>query len=75
MGKVIEKVKRTSVFDTKKWAEVEAVIDTGATRVVLPKNLVQERGLEKIESKICRWKGGEKRSVWCGPVKVEGEGR
>ncbi|MCW7079323.1 MAG: hypothetical protein OCU22_09400 [Canidatus Methanoxibalbensis ujae] len=31
MGKVIEQVKLTSLFEPKKSVEVEAVIDTGAT--------------------------------------------
>lgn len=33
--------------------EVEAVIDTGATMVVLPQNIVNELGLKKIrETKV-----------------------
>ncbi len=49
MGKIIEKVKLTSLFNPEKSVEIEAVIDTGATMVVLPKVLVRELGLEKIE--------------------------
>ena len=37
MGKVIEKVKVTNLFDSKKSIEVEAVIDTGATMSYCPK--------------------------------------
>ncbi len=48
MGKVIEKVKITSLFDTTKTMNVEAVIDTEATMFVLPKNLVDELALRKI---------------------------
>ncbi len=48
MGKVIEKVKLTNLFDPTKWAEVEAVIDTGATMLVLPQSVVDELGLKKI---------------------------
>jgi len=48
MGKVIEKVKITSLFNQTKTMEVEAVIDTGATMLVLPKNLVDELALRKI---------------------------
>jgi clan AA aspartic protease len=64
------------VCDTKKSAEVEAVIDTGATRVVLPKNLVQERGLEKIEDVRVKYADGrvEKKEVY-GVVKLEVKGR
>ncbi len=38
MGKVIEKVKFTSLFDSTKTREVEAAIDTGAMMPVLPRN-------------------------------------
>ena len=31
MGKVVEKVRLTSLFEPKKLVEVDAVIDTGAT--------------------------------------------
>jgi len=34
MGKVIEKVKFTSLFESPKTREVKAVIDTGATMLV-----------------------------------------
>jgi len=76
MGKVIEKVKLTSFFDPKKSVEVEAVIDTGATMVVLPKNLVQELGLEKIEDVRVKYADGrvERKEVY-GVVKLELKGR
>ena len=48
MGKVVEKVKLTSLFEPEKSLEVEAVIDTGATMVVLPKDIVEELGLRKM---------------------------
>jgi clan AA aspartic protease len=48
MGKVIEKVKVTNLLDPTKSVEVEAVIDTGATMVVLPQDIVSELGLKKI---------------------------
>ena len=40
MEKVVEKVKLTSLFEQEKSLEVEAVIDTGATMVVLPRDIV-----------------------------------
>jgi len=49
MGKVIEKVKITNLLDPTKSVEVEAVVDTGATMMVLPKDIVNQLGLEKIE--------------------------
>lgn len=39
MGKVIEKVKITNLLEPTKSVEVEAVIDTVATMVVLPQNI------------------------------------
>ena len=76
MGKVIEKVKLTNLFDPKKSVEVEAVIDTGATMVVLPKNLVNELGLEKIEDVRVKYADGrvERKEVY-GVVKLELKGR
>ena len=48
MGKVIEKVELTSLFDPAKSAEVEAVVDTGATMLVLPQNIVEDLDLRKM---------------------------
>jgi len=48
MGKVVERVKLTSLFEPEKSVEVEAVIDTGATMVVLPRDIVEELGLRKM---------------------------
>ena len=45
---MIEKVKVTNLFDPKKSIEVEAVIDTGATMLVLPKNIINELNLRKM---------------------------
>ena len=55
MGKVIEKVKLTSLFEPKKSVEVEEVIDTGATMVVLPKDIVEELGLRKMREVKVRY--------------------
>ena len=48
MGKVIEKIKLMNLFEPAKWVEVEAVIDAGATMLVLPQSVVDELGLRKI---------------------------
>lgn len=42
MGKVIEKVKFTSLFDPIKSVELDAVVDTGKTWVVLPRDIVEK---------------------------------
>lgn len=53
MGKIVEKVKLTCLFDSSKSTEVEAVIDTGATMLVLPQNLIDQLDLRKIrEAKV-----------------------
>jgi len=48
MGKVIEKVKVTNAFEPDKSIEIDALIDTGATMVVLPQDMVEKLGLRKI---------------------------
>ena len=55
MGKVVEQVKLTSLFEPEKLVEVEAVIDTGATMVVLPKDIVEELGLKKMREVEVRY--------------------
>jgi clan AA aspartic protease len=76
MGKIIEKVKLVSLSDPKKSVEVEAIIDAGATMMALPKSLVQELGLEKVEEVGVKYADGrvEKKEVY-GGVKVEIKGR
>ncbi len=48
MGKITEKVTLINLFDLTKSIEVEAVIDTGATMLVLPQDIVDKLGLKKI---------------------------
>jgi len=48
VGKVIERIKLTNAFDPSRTEEVSAVIDTGATMLVLPQDLVGRLGLRKI---------------------------
>jgi len=49
MGKVVERVKVTNFKEPSKSIEIEAVIDAGATMSVLPMDLIQKLGLEKID--------------------------
>lgn len=76
MGKVIEKVNVTNLFDTTKSIEIEAVIDTGATMVVLPQNIVNELGLKKIREVKVKYANNktESKSVY-GVVTLEIKGR
>ena len=76
MGKVMEKLKLRSLFDPTKSLEVDAVIDTGATMLVLPQNLVDELGLKKIREATVKYANNQtqKKSVYAGLV-VELKGR
>jgi clan AA aspartic protease len=76
MGKVIEKVKITNYNDPTKSIEVEAVIDTGATMVVLPQNIVDELGLKKVREAKVRYANNnvESKSIY-GVVTIEIKGR
>ena len=48
MGEIIEKVKLTNLLEPKKLMEIEAIVDTGATMMVLPKRFVKKLGLKKL---------------------------
>ncbi len=76
MGKVIEKIKITNLFEQTKSIEVEAVIDTGATMLVLPKNIVEELNLKKMREVNVRYANNktEVKAVY-GVVTVEIKGR
>lgn len=76
MGKVIEKVKLTSLFDPTKSVEVEAVIDTGATMLVLPQDIVEELNLRKMREVKVRYVNNkaEVKPIY-GVVTVEIQGR
>lgn len=76
MGKVIEIVRFTSLFDQTKSAEIEAVIDTGATMVELPQNIVDDLGLKKIRETKVRYANNktELKSIY-GVVTIEIKGR
>jgi clan AA aspartic protease len=76
MGKVVEKVKLTNLFDTVRSVEVEAVIDTGATMMVLPQDIVNELGLRKIREVKARYANNrtELKSVY-GVATIEIKGR
>ncbi|MCD6386694.1 retroviral-like aspartic protease family protein [Candidatus Sumerlaeota bacterium] len=76
MGKVIERIKVTNVFEPSKTIEVEAVIDTGATMVVLPQNIVDVLGLRKIRDVKVKYANNktEMKSVY-GIITLELKGR
>ena len=76
MGKVIEKVKITNLLDSTRSVEVEAVIDTGATMVVLPQNIVDKLGLKRMREVKVRYANNstEPKSIY-GVVTIEIKGR
>jgi len=55
MGKVFERVKIANVFDPSKFIEIDALIDTGATMVVLPQDMVNKLGLRKAREVKVRY--------------------
>ena len=76
MGKVVEKVKLTSLFKPEKSVEVKAVIDTGATMLVLPQDVIKELGLRKIGERRVRYANNQIqiKSVYRGVI-LELKGR
>ncbi len=76
MGKVIEKVKITNLLEPARTIEVEAVIDTRATMVVLPQNVVGQLGLRKIREVRVKYANNktELKSIY-GVVTIEIKGR
>ncbi len=76
MGKIIEKVKLTSLFDPAKTKEADAVIDTGATMLVLPLDIIDELNLRKMREVKVRYANNktEVKSVY-GVVTAEIRGR
>ena len=76
MGKVVEKVKLTSLFEPEKSVEVKAVIDTGATMLVLPRDIVEKLGLRKMREVKVRYANNkvETKPIY-GVVNIELKGR
>jgi clan AA aspartic protease len=76
MGRVVEPVKITNVFDPAKSVEIEALIDTGAMMLVLPQNVVDDLGLRKMREVRVRYANNtsEVKSLY-GVVTVEIQGR
>jgi clan AA aspartic protease len=88
MGKVMEKIKLTNSYDEDKvqsgyWKpeqvrsmEIEALVDTGATMLMLPADVVERLGLKERGRRKVRYANGEKDTVpWVGGVRVTILGR
>ncbi|MDZ7289928.1 MAG: hypothetical protein ONB44_10085 [candidate division KSB1 bacterium] len=76
MGKVIEKVKLTNIFDPSKSVEIDAVIDSGATMLALPQDVIDQLGLLKDREVKARYadKHREDKSIY-GIVQLDVAGR
>ncbi|MBI5525979.1 MAG: clan AA aspartic protease [Deltaproteobacteria bacterium] len=83
MGKVVEKVRMWNVWDEEKVTggtapslEVEVLVDTGATQVLLPRDLVKKLGLRPHGRTRVRYADGRvaERDVAIG-LRVEIAGR
>ncbi len=86
MGKVLIKIKLTNLFDLgarhrklstakPREVEVEALVDTGATRLYLKPSVIRALGLEKLDTVITQTSNGPaKRDVY-EPVRLEVKGR
>ena len=76
MGKVVERVKLKSLFDPEKEIEIDAVVDTGATLLMLPMEVVEKLSLRKIRDVSVRYANNQTqlKAVY-GVVTVELKGR
>ena len=86
MGKVIVKIKLTNLFDlgarTRKLSkakprvvEIEALVDTGATRLYLKPSVIHALGLEKVDTVISQTTNGPIRRTVYESVRLEVQGR
>ncbi len=74
--KLVEKIKIINVFEPEKKVEIEAVIDTGATMLVLPQDIINKLNLRKMREVKVRYANTkvETKSIY-GVVTVEICGR
>jgi predicted aspartyl protease len=86
MGKVNIKIKLTNLFDLgaqhrklstakPREVEVEALVDTGATRLYLKPSVIRALGLEKVHSVISQTSNGSAKRWVYEPVQLEFQGR
>ena len=76
MGKVIETITVTNLYDPTRSKELEAVIDTGATMLVLPAEVIEELGLRKFREVEVRYANNlRQRKALFGVVSLDLHGR
>ena len=76
MGKVVQAIRLTNFVDPSKSVEVEALVDTGATMLSLPVDLVERLGLQKFSEVAVRYADNrtDRKGVY-GVVTLEINGR
>jgi clan AA aspartic protease len=67
--------KRVRLVGERRWVEVEALIDTGASRLVIPREVAERIGVKPIYKVKAELADGSVRDVDVGPVFVEIMGR
>jgi predicted aspartyl protease len=76
MGKVIQRIRVTNLLDPTRSKEIESVVDTGATMLVLPADVIAELGLRKVRDVSVRYANNVKQSkAIYGVVTLEMLGR
>lgn len=88
MGKVMENITLTNSYDEDKvrsgyWQpeqvrslQIEALVDTGATMLILPADVVEGLGLREMGRRKVRYANGEEDTVpWVGGVRLTILGR
>ena len=86
MGKVAVTIKLTNLFDLgaqhrklskakPRSVEVEALVDTGATRLYLKPSVIKALGLEKVDEVISQTTNGSKKRGVYESVRLEVQGR
>jgi clan AA aspartic protease len=76
MGRVVETIKLTNVFDPSRSVEMQALVDTGATMLVVPIDIAEQMGLQKVRDVEVQYANGEIASKTIfGIVRVDLKGR
>ena len=76
MGEIRVQVKLSNLTDPSRRATTEMLVDTGATRVGLPSDLVRRLGLRKVARARVRYADG--RTAWrpvVAPLRIAIDGR
>lgn len=76
MGRLMERIRLVNLFEPDRSIEIDAVIDTGATMLVLPQDAIDELGLGKMREVRVRSANNttDVKSIY-GVVTVEIQGR